>query len=531
MAVIRRFSLVKPWVFFAEWLCFVLGHMGLLLAQEGEDAPLLSSQRVYEIEGARLKVPQNLQDVEEGQPPTFVDYIDPETTKSVTIRSALGNFLKGQEIEIQFKEHPLLEDGVLSESVELDGLPSLPGGSPLFDIKKVSPNSITLTVKEDALFVVSKGHVDSGNAQKVVDYLKEALPIDPQSDLGHAVQVLGVLETAPLNQALSQMHPGLFGGLDWQNLLQMTAISMVLANHTRELACAPRTCTEKTCCERQKAVWVDTYGLWSRQEKIGELEGFRTDHVGVVLGCDKRFGAGCLGAAAGYGHTHISWRDDAGGGRDNRVFGALYGSYRHEVVRVHVSAIGGGNFYGLRRNVTYVAYGDQQTSVQYQAKSHPVGVTFDGHLGIGATFERWHVPVHIMGKVDYVYLHRERFQEEGASELNLNVQTRSSSMLQTELGLEYAPTFQALYSCVSPYVGLAWVVKVPLSSSRIGAYFVGVDQPLIVSATSHSIHLIAPSFGFKVSTVRGFSLALAARAELSGQLKEYATDLRLEYCF
>lgn len=533
MRVVRKFSVVKPWFFLAGCLCFIIGYKGQLLAQESEAGTSLPVI-LYEIEGNQLKVPQSLNDLEEGLPPTFVDYIDPATIQNIKIRGVLGNFLKGQEIAIQFEKNSLPldeENPAFPKAIEFAELPSLPGGTPLFDVKNISPNSVILTVQEDALFVISRGQADPGNAQKVVDYLREVLPIDPQSELGHAVQVLGILETEPLNQALGQMHPGFFGGLDWENLLQTTAVSMLLARHTRELLCAPRTCAEEKCSGRPKAIWANTYAIWSSQEKIGELEGFRTDNVGVVLGCDRRFGHGCLGAAVGYGHTHISWDHDAGGGRDNRVFGALYASYRHEIVRVNFSAMGGGNFYALGRNVAYIAYEDQRTSVQYQANSHPVGITADGHLGIGATFERWNVPVQLAGKVDYVYLHRPSFQEEGASELNLDVQTRNSSMLQTELGLEYAPTFQALYSCVSPYLGLAWVVKVPLSSSRIGARFVGLDQSIVVSATSHSSHLIVPSFGFKVSTVRGFSLALSAKAELSGQMKNYFTDLRLEYCF
>ena len=457
---------------------------------------------------------------------------------TLAVEAAVGNFIEGEVITIltagggvitaEEGEEPI---GGLLGDFDTVTVPLTPNGNPLFGVQYL-PNSVQLVVLQDVLFVMSVSQdIFPGNPQQVSNYLEDILPIAPGSDLAHAVEVLGLLETIPLNQALNQLHPALFGGLEWINLSHTSFAASLLSEHLRTLSCSRCHCSSKNPDSSKNNLWAQPYGIWDRQDKIGQLRGFKSDSAGIVVGYDRCWNAFNFGIAGGYSYTHIGWKNGAGKGKTNRVYGALYSSYTHPFFNADLSVMGGGNFYRLERRISYSAIGRPNAMVDYTASSTPTGVTFHTHLGIAGKLDHWQVPLRLAGKLDYAYLHRKRFREKNASDLSLDVRGKASNMIRTELGIEYAPTFVFTNSCVSPYVGVAWVTKIPLSSSRVISNFVVKSQTFSVNTTSHAIQQVMPSCGVKVTSIHGFSLAIATRLELGGQVKNYFADLRLDYCF
>ncbi len=445
---------------------------------------------------------------------------------TLTVEAAVGNFMEGQEITIL-----TADEGVIG-TFDVTNLPTFDNGNPLFDVIYL-PDRVALVVLTDSFFEFSvSADIEPGNPQQVVDYIRELESIDLRSELARAIQVLGLLETEPLNDALNQLQPALFGGLEWANLTQTSYVALLLANHLRTLSCSPKRCTPTKENDQTRAnnFWAAPYALWIDQNNIGQLEGFRTTTTGVVVGYDRCWNRWQFGLAGGYSHTHLGWNENDGGAKDDYGYGAFYGNYTHPFFIIDLSVLGGGAFYKLTRNVNFSASSPNST-IDEEATSSPTGIFAHSRLGITGIFDRWHVPLHIGAAVDYAYLYREKFTETGAGTLNMNVTSRTTNMLRTELGLTFAPTFTREFSCISPYIGVSWLVNIPLSSSKLHAGFVGQPTALTVNATSHSVHQVMPHAGFKITSVNGFSVSLSAKAEISGQIKNYATDLKLDYCF
>ena len=104
-------------------------------------------------------------------------------------------------------------------------------------------------------------------------------------------------------------------------------------------------------------------------------------------------------------------------------------------------------------------------------------------------------------------------------------------MLQTETGMTYIPTISYDGGCLSPYLGLSYLAKIPLSSSIYRANFINQSGTFTSNTTSKAINFVVPYLGLKVMKDDGFSFLLNAKAELSGYIKDYVVDCRFDYSF
>jgi hypothetical protein len=198
----------------------------------------------------------------------------------------------------------------------------------------------------------------------------------------------------------------------------------------------------------------------------------------------------------------------------------------------------GGNFYDVRRAISYRASGHADAVVDEIAESNYTGIQWTSHLGLTVDFlmglkgrKSLSAPIQIIGNIDHFYLYQPRFREHGAPGLNLDVRAKTSNMLRTELGLHTAKTFTFSGGCWAPYLRLSWVTKTPLSSSTYRSSFRGLRGIFPVNTTSKGVNQVAPAIGVKVTNSTGFSLLLDTRAELNGTLKTYFADMRLDYAF
>ena len=442
-----------------------------------------------------------------------------------------GNFIEGQVITILTASERI---GTFTPS-----LPLTPWGSELFSVN-YTPNAVQLIVQDNILFYDQ--NIDPGNPQHVVDYIFTLLPINPNSNLASIVERLGLLSDKEVNRVLNIMSGSIFGSLEWINLTNNAQALNVFSQRLSALACSQRGCSTLSCCEDLKNpqednlkannLYIEPFFIWNNQNKIGQLIGMEATSEGVMIGYDRCLKSHFLvGCGVGYTHTDFKWKESAGKGRVDQVYGGLYGSYSNCFVAINLATMLGENFYDLKRKIAFNAPSHPNSNINESAHSHYKGFEWSSRFGIIGSFKKLSLPLQAIANVDYFYLHQNRFQESGATGINLDVREKASNMLQTETGLTYIPTFTFDGGCLAPYLGLSYLAKIPLSGSTYRANFINQAGTFTANTTSKAIHFAAPYLGLKIVKDDGLSFLLNGKAELSGYIKNYVIDCRFDYSF
>ena len=251
-----------------------------------------------------------------------------------------------------------------------------------------------------------------------------------------------------------------------------------------------------------------------------------------MIGYDRCLNSQFLvGCGAGYTHTDFKWNESAGSGKIQQVYGGLYGSYSNCFINLNLSTMVGENFYDLKRKIAFNSPSRPNSSVNESAHSHYNGFEWTSRFGIIGSLKKLSIPLQVLANVDYFYLNQNRFRESGATGINLDVREKISNMLQTETGMTYIPTFSFDGGCLSPYLGLSYLAKIPLSSSIYRANFINQSGTFTSNTTSKAINFVVPYLGLKAMKDDGFSFLLNAKAELNGYIKDYVVDCRFDYSF
>ncbi|NGX51585.1 MAG: hypothetical protein K1060chlam2_01457, partial [Chlamydiae bacterium] len=465
---------------------------------------------------------------------------------TLSVDAAVGNFIVGQTITI------LTADLGITGTFDDDT-----SQVPSFFKVNYLPTEVQLEVVSPQLFVGKK--IDSGNPRHVANYLiylatdgasgapdsvtldsgfgigfgdhEPGLPftLDPNSDLAFVIEAIGILSDEELNKALNLMHPAGFGSLEWINMDNSGHLLSIFAQHLFKLPCSPsKCCTPK---DRKNNVWMQTFGVWREQDKLGQLRGANSESSGVVVGYDRCSPHYYMGTGVGYTYTNFRWKGGAGKGHIHQAHGGFYGSCRVDHFSFDLSTMGGWNFYNIGRDIFFSAPQHPGAVVDREAKSHNTGIHWSSHFGFTGDFRSIGIPLQIIASVDHFYLHQPRFHESGADGINLDVRSKTSNMLRTELAIRGAINVTFDGGCWAPYVRIGWVTKSPLSSSTYRSSFRNQRGTFSVNTTSKGINQIAPEVGVKITKGNGFSLQLDGRAELSGRMQTYFADLRMEYAF
>ena len=401
---------------------------------------------------------------------------------TLAVDHASGFFLTNQRITV------LEADGGIFGDFHTTTFPPGPDGNALFTVE-YTDTTVDLVALEDTIFVNSQ--LSSGNSQSVADYILGQVPIDPNSDFGFVVESLGLLSDKALNKALNMMHPGSFALFEGMNLTNNAQVMQILSQHFFRMpqggsqeaisllepsltASAgdrpfyPNTPVRQGCSRdgsKHHNVWVQPFGSWNSQSQKGQLRGAHYDTAGVLAGYDYLFDNFYVGGALGYTYTNFRWQGSAGKGDIDQVYGGLYSSYFMKYFAVTLSTMVGGNFYETNRRIKYSSPGHPGSSVDRTAHSHSSGIQWTNHLGLIGDLNPLSVPLRAFANLDHFFLHNGSFNESGAKSLNLNVDSKTSNALRSEIGLSSSYTFDLKGGCWTPYAQLSFVNKTLLGSS------------------------------------------------------------------
>lgn len=386
---------------------------------------------------------------------------------------------------------------------------------------QVVEGSLFLVVLNDVIFETVP--VAPGIPTQVSNCLLANMPIDPNSDLAFVIEELGELNENQLNNALFSLSAVRFGSLEWINARNNSYVADILEQHLFELCCSPRDCNSCNC---NMSVWAAGYGnIMDTKKRYNNLPRFDASTAGVLVGVDW-CGCNCfyLGAAAGYSHTDLLWRKNAGKGDFNNYLGALYGSWTCDCLSIEASALGGSSDYDLARDLDFA-------DVHRKAKGDFWGQFFSARLAFIGTFVDTCPVLHPYAQFDYHYYHHNKFTEKGADSINLTVKDKTQHFLRSELGLFGEREYDCGCYCYAPYLGIAWVGEFPLNKSRQPASF--VDMSCVINALSYKSeqNLAAPQAGIKYTNCNGFSFLVGYKGLYNHRTVINQIDGRVEWVF
>ena len=452
------------------------------------------------------------------------------------IDAATGFFITGQRITV------IEADGGVFNSFNNTHIPPGPDGNPLFRVD-YTDTTVDLVVLEDSIF--ADNQLQSGNPQSVANYILAQEPIDPNSDFGFVVESIGLLSDKALNKALNLMHPGSFALFEGMNLTNNAQVMQILSQHffkvpqggsqeaisllepsltasTGDRPFYPNTPVRQGCSRdgsKHHNVWVQPFGSWNSQSQKGQLRGANYDTAGILAGYDYLFDNFYVGGALGYTYTNFRWQGSAGKGDIDQVYGGLYSSYFMKYFAVTLSTMVGGNFYETNRRIKYNAPDHPGANLDRTAHSSSSGIQWTNHLGLIGDLNPLSVPLRAFANLDHFFLHNGSFNESGAKSLNLNVDSKTSNALRSEVGLSSSYTFDLKGGCWTPYAQLSFVNKTLLGSSSYTGGFRGQTGTFSVNATSKSTNQVSPGIGIEFANKNGFSVLVNSRAELNGKVK------------
>ena len=443
---------------------------------------------------------------------------------TLLVEDAEGNFLTGDTYSIM--------SAAGGFNVSEDQLGSLLGVAQ-FAVHDVPPifrvhytqNEVQLIVIRNALF--EKQVIDTGNPTHVVNAISSSLPININSFFADVVRALGLLSNIQVNKALNRMHPALFGGLEWIHLNQMSFVADLIASKLSPLACSPRDCFSFYGPSMKNGLWIEPFGLFTEQRRLGQLPGFHSETAGVLVGYDRCWQDFYFGLVTGYNYTNLRWFSKAGKGLIDTLFGGFYGSFQKSFFSADLSFITGGNLNHLKRNIFFNA-GIPNSYIDVTAKSSPTALFLNAYLKLAATLLEG---LNLFASLDHAYLNLRSFKETGAQDLNLHVRKKISNMFKTKLGVYLSTDLDLIDVCFTPYLSLSWVSKIPLSSSQYRSRFEYSPGVFTVNTTSHSVNQFSPEAGLKISSPKGISLLINGSAEIGGRVKSYMASMGMDWIF
>lgn len=267
-------------------------------------------------------------------------------------------------------------------------------------------------------------------------------------------------------------------------------------------------------------------GSFGTQDATSREPGYDFHTGGITLGADYRFtDQFLLGMAFGYLRTKAAYNSSAGDSAANGYNLSAYGTY-YILDRLYVDGIvtGGWNTYNSERNIPDVAAtANSNTNGTQFSVSASTGYNFNvGALGFGPT-----------GRVNYVQVHIDGYQESGASPFNVTVASQNIQSVTTAFGGQATYAISMPWGVLTPLLRFEWEHEYEGNSRSVRGGLVADPSTTVVAKTNNPDRDYF-NLGAGVSTtfMRGVSAFLQFDTVLGrSNFSNYAfnTGLRLEF--
>lgn len=186
------------------------------------------------------------------------------------------------------------------------------------------------------------------------------------------------------------------------------------------------------------------------------------NNAGVILGADYRITDHFLtGLAFGYSHISADYQtniDVAGGSTDADVYNlSLFSTYDINDFYVDGSFTYGWSNYDVSRRVVVLSNNSSSTGgADRTATSKPNGDQYSTAFGLGYNFHQEALQMSPFARINYFHGQIDRYSEQGAFGLNLDVNKQNFESLQSSAGGQISYPFSQSFGVIIPQASFSW---------------------------------------------------------------------------
>lgn len=201
---------------------------------------------------------------------------------------------------------------------------------------------------------------------------------------------------------------------------------------------------------------------------VGDIKGNAQENAadfnnaGVIVGADYRindhFLAGLAGGYTNVKSDYIPNTNVAGGGINADVFNvSLFSSYDINDFYVDGSFSYGWSDYDVKRRVVILSNNLTSTGgANRTATSNPNGDQYSTALGLGYNFHRAALIMSPFARVNYFHGQIDRYSEQGAFGLNLDVDKQNFESLQSSAGAQISYALSESFGVITPQASFSY---------------------------------------------------------------------------
>jgi len=225
-------------------------------------------------------------------------------------------------------------------------------------------------------------------------------------------------------------------------------------------------------------IFATGQGSFGSEDATSKEPGYDYHTTGITLGVDYRFtDQFLLGMAFGYLRTKAAYDSSAGDSAANGYNLSAYGTY-YILDRLYVDGIvtGGWNTYNSERNIPdATAIANSNTNGTQFSVSVSTGYNFNvGAFGFGPT-----------GRVNYVQVHIDGYQESGASLFNVAVADQNIQSVTTAFGGQATYVISMPWGVLTPLVRFEWEHEYEGNSRTVTGNLVANPSTTVVAQTNN----------------------------------------------
>lgn len=277
---------------------------------------------------------------------------------------------------------------------------------------------------------------------------------------------------------------------------------------------------------RSCSLWVAPFVAGTNQNREKHVLPFWDTSEGFVLGMETSpFSAQTYGIAFGYAHTDFRWKERRGRVHLNSFYLSLY--KRRELCCGYIegSLIGGYNLSSIRRKMDL-----EKFDFHSHARSSHNGWDIGGNVKAGLyCYEPCSfLLVSPYIDVDAVYVHENRFREDGAEEFDLMIDERNFTLVSTEVGLDFS-TCVITCSCgpITPFLLASFIRESRFENKNVKGKIFDSQFQIRAEAPSRSLGSIVLGFNAPYGNVGPISIFY--RGKYNQKYQDHSLNIDLTF--
>ncbi len=261
--------------------------------------------------------------------------------------------------------------------------------------------------------------------------------------------------------------------------------------------------------DTQSNVWFTQFGEIFTQQEQNQNPEFGVLSGGVMFGFDQwSVENGLFGGGISFVGSNILEDQNFGSSTLQGLYPTIYASLYSGHLFLDMALWGGINWVQNERNIFYSGF-DQTADGNY------ISYAFNPHIGVGFSFDSTWVTFEPFISADWVNNFDDSYKEKGAGIYNLEINSRYSSMLQAEGGLNTYWSHAYRNTLLTIIGKLSYIYRQPFSTGSINSSIIGYPGSFDVISFTYSDSLFSPSLELFWKTRRGYYFSLLYEGEFN----------------